>query len=222
MKRFRRVCNYEFNAVCLAGADELRAELKRLASRPNSVARTKNLELNLSTPDAWELALTELEFDNLQLYKQCCPNGAYSLNQSFDAGSKWMSLRSLHAIVKNVGVLWNQSLPTPRPFMPTELMLGQSFPVHSMADANELFCSFQLDRPAWMPPRNPVHVIGQIGNAMNVHVAAVFSIWMDIGVRRQDIPQIGRMLKLRRSLSNSNEDVTLASGEGAAVNHFSE
>ena len=106
--------------------------------------------------------------------------------------------------------------------MPTELMLGQSFPVHSMADANEMFCSFQLDRPAWMPPRNPVHVIGQIGNAMNVHVAAVLSIWMDLGVRRQDIPQIGRMLKLRRSLSNSNEDVTLASGEGAAVNHFSE
>ncbi|CAE7259718.1 unnamed protein product [Symbiodinium sp. KB8] len=67
-------------------------------------------------------ALTASEFENMEMYKWRWPGQAWQLNQVADVHGQRSNPHYMHALIKNCGLIFSESPPTPRWLSATELL----------------------------------------------------------------------------------------------------
>ena len=204
-----------------ASVAELAAELRWALNRPDS--RANNLKTNLDeitihTPDAFELALNEMETDFLRGYRiRYPPRGnmpaSYSLAQNPESGFGLVAIGPhLHTLIKNAQMLWcdtgltderGEGFRVKRWLTPRELLLVQCFPVRREGNNDQTsglqLCSFNSDRPSDRE-RKRAAIVQQAGNSMTVPCVGALELFAACSCvhrveRRQSSNSLGVLLR---------------------------
>lgn len=110
----------QWDAFFCSTAHDLWQELQWAAHRPESRLQTvlkwdsfeefhADLKNPQSEPVVWEFflqALTTVEADFLNTYRERRPGVAYSLNQNPEVSQTDSHLHTLHTVIKNAGIIW--------------------------------------------------------------------------------------------------------------------
>jgi hypothetical protein len=194
---FQRTFTGSFHILLVANADEIDADFKWLASRKESMAKDCNIDELASDPLRFRKALTETEdkFRLAYLRHGSTPSMAIQLNQNKDADHGMQSTADgiLHTMIRTAGIIYVHTMPDgvqiERILTASEILLANGFPVHpelAVPSSKTPTRCTSFCPPSARVDRKRSHMVQQSGNAMNVAVCSLTTMFMVLFVHRID------------------------------------
>jgi hypothetical protein len=169
----RTLDKFSFHSLLLADNAELDSELRWACQRPKSLARGRTLDHEC--PEAFLLALTQLERNNLEKYMEIVADGhcAVSLGKNAAKDPRHSSSSVLHATALDDGLVFVSSVGTHGRWMaPSELLLAKAFPTRRLTG----FACSSFDVAQDAHTRSRSAIVTQASSTMNL--VAMSAVWL--------------------------------------------